>query len=220
LTEAGPAGGAPGRWLAGLVEAALARYLTLDPLSRERLAALGATVIALELRGLGITLYVLPRGDGLRVSERWSGPVDTTLSGTPWGLLGLITAGDRARVLFEGSVEITGDVELGQRFREVLDAVEFDWEEELSHWVGDIIAHRIGNTVRSASQWGAHASETLRRSLSEYLQEEAEVVPRRYELEVFVDAVDTLRMDADRLEQRVERLRRTLDDAQRPTPKG
>lgn len=208
-------------WLARLVEAGLARYLSLDPSSRERLTTLGATALAVELRGLGVTLYVLPRGDGLRVSERWTGPVDTTVSGTPWGLLGLLAAGDRNRVLFGGSVEITGDVELGQRFREVLDAVEFDWEEELSHWVGDIVAHQIGNTVRNARQWEAHANETLRRSLSEYLQEEAQVVPRRYELETFVDAVDTLRMDTDRLEQRVERLRQTLDGTTRTSaPEG
>jgi len=44
-------------------------------------------------------------------------------------------------------------------------------------------------------------------NLREYLQEEARLLPTRYEAKEFLDAVDALRDDVERLAARVERLR-------------
>ena len=46
--------------------------------------------------------------------------------------------------------------------------------------------------------------------LTEYLQEEARVVPTRMGLEAFMDDIDTLRSDVDRLAARVDRLSASL----------
>ena len=52
--------------LAGL-EITLNRYLGLDPEALSRLAGLTGKLIALELRGLGITLYMAPHGGGIQL---------------------------------------------------------------------------------------------------------------------------------------------------------
>jgi ubiquinone biosynthesis protein UbiJ len=52
--------------------------------------------------------------------------------------------------------------------------------------------------------------------LSEYLQEESRIVPAKPEIEAFMDGVDILRSDVDRLHARVERLAAKLGEAQQP----
>ena len=83
---------------------------------------------------------------------------------------------------------------------------EPDWEEELSRLVGDVAAHRLGSVARGLADWGLKAADTLALDAGEFLTEESRQIPTRYELEEFLDAVDTMRNDVDRLEARLDRL--------------
>jgi ubiquinone biosynthesis protein UbiJ len=73
--------------------------------------------------------------------------------------------------------------------------------------VGDPAAHQVGAGVRAAGRWGQKVGDTLLQNLREYLQEEARIVPTRYEVDAFLGEVDTLRDDVERLEARIARLR-------------
>jgi ubiquinone biosynthesis protein UbiJ len=188
------------------IEVAINRVLQLDEDIQPRLRTLQGKVIAIEVRGLDVSLYLIPETNKLSVYGRFEGEPDTTLRGTPLALMrmGLVKhAGD---VLFAGDVEISGDVELGQQFSEILEALDIDWEEHLSHFTGDLVAHKMGNVVRGALSWGQQTMDTLGQDVAEYLQEESEAVPNQDEIEGFMSQVDVLRTDVDRMEARVKRL--------------
>lgn len=195
----------PALFLAGL-EMAINRCLALDEASLTRLGGLSGKVIAVELRGLSVTFYMMPHGGGIQLLGDYDGVPDTLISGTPLALARTGVGGDRGG-LFAGEVEIRGDVPLGQRFEAVLRGIDIDWEEQLSRAVGDVAAHQVGNLVRDALAWGAKSADTLRRDVSEYLQEEGRQLPQPREVEAFVAAVDKLRDDTARLEARLKRLR-------------
>jgi ubiquinone biosynthesis protein UbiJ len=192
-------------FVAGL-EMAINRYLAMDAASLARLGEMSGKVIAVELRGLDITLSMAPHAGGIQLLKDYAGAPDTVISGTPLALVRVGAGGDRG-ALFAGEVEIRGDVALGQRFEAVLRGIDIDWEEQLSRLVGDVAAHQVGNLVRDTLAWGAKSADILRRDLGEYLQEESRQVPHPSEVEAFVAAVDTLRDDAERLEARIRRLR-------------
>lgn len=196
--------------LAGL-EQALNAALALDPKTVERLGRLQGRVIAIELQGTGIRLLLQPEQNGLRLMGHYEGQVDTTLSGAPFALLRMST-GRTGEGLFKGGVEIDGDVELGQQIQRVFEKLDIDWEEHLSHLTGDIIAHQVGNAVRGLLNWGERAADHLGQDTADYLQEEAEILPLPWEVAEFLEQVDTLRSDADRLEARVKRLQRKLEN--------
>lgn len=187
-------------------ENALNTCLRLDPETTRRLAALFGKVIGIELRGPGITLYLLPHAQGMRVLGAHETTPDTLLRGTPMSLARLGVAKQEQGALFSGDVEIRGDIELGQRFKAILDGIDIDWEEQLARLTGDVIAHQAGNAVRSILGWGRRAADTLSRDAVEYLHEESRDLPRRDEVEEFLAGVDRLRSDTDRLEARVHRL--------------
>jgi ubiquinone biosynthesis protein UbiJ len=191
--------------LAAALESALNHYLDLDPRGLQRAASLQGKVIALSLTGIGLTLYFLPDASGVQVLSRYEGDIDTHLSGTPLGFarLGLDRRED---ALFQGAVRIDGDTAIGQQFQELLARVDWDWEEQLSHLTGDVIAHQAGRLAERAGRLLQDGRETLASDCSEYLQEEARLLPTRIEVEYFLDDVDRLRDDTERLQARVERL--------------
>lgn len=197
-----------------VLEDALNHYLNLDPDTPSRFTALSGKVIAVELEGLGRGIYFAPEPDGVRILAGYAGVPDTTLRGTPWALfrMGRLQSDGRAAraALASGEVRISGDIELGQRFKQILDAVEIDWEEHLAGFVGDLLAHKLGNAARAVQGWGRQAADTLGLDFAEYQQEEAHNLPRPDDVRNFIGAVDTLRDDVERLEQRVGRLRRHL----------
>lgn len=200
--------------LIATIETALNTYLRLDPATLARLQALSGKVIGLELAGLDWVAYLLPRADGIQVLGTYEGAPDAWLHGSPWALLRMGTQKGNSRetraALFSGDVEIRGDVELGQRFKAILDTIEIDWEEILSKAVGDVLAHQAGNAARGARAWTARALNTLGQNFAEYQQEESRNLPGCAEMEEFLAAVDTLRDDVARLKQRIQRLREHL----------
>ncbi|HQU14539.1 MAG: ubiquinone biosynthesis accessory factor UbiJ [Gammaproteobacteria bacterium] len=202
----------PGDGVLAALERAFNRYLRLDPDALRDMEGFAGRVIALELDGLGSTVYVMPGPGGVRLTQRYTGAPDTWIRTTLLGLVRL-RLGNADAALFGGEVEISGDTELGQRFREVLDHVEVDWEEQLSHLTGDVIAHQAGNVARAASGWSRRTVERLALDLSEYLHEESRQLATRDEVDIYMDSVDNVRSATDRLAARVARLLRHLDTA-------
>jgi ubiquinone biosynthesis protein UbiJ len=188
------------------LEAGLNRYLALDPDTLRRMAQLDGRVIGLQWRGTGLVLYFLPGPQGVQVLSHYEGEPDTLISGSPLALAELGLGGDRERALFSGAVEIRGDTETGQRFQQVLETMDIDWEEHLSHLVGDVAAHQAGRLARAGRKYLRSSADTLRQDLGEYLTEEARLLPARIQVDNFLADIDRLRMDADRLEARVQRL--------------
>ncbi|MDX1653869.1 MAG: SCP2 sterol-binding domain-containing protein [Candidatus Competibacteraceae bacterium] len=191
---------------AATLETALNRILALDPESQARLARLDGKVIALDIQGLNLSLFLLPGPDGVLVQSDYGGQIHVTLRGTPLGL---------ARLSREGragpGTQLVGDTQVGREFNDLITGLDIDWEEQLSRLVGDATAHQTGRLLRGLTAWGRSSLTTLSHNLGEYLTREARDLPPRRALEGFLDEVDRLRDDVERLEVRIERLRRRLE---------
>ena len=182
------------------------RVIHLDPETLARLGELHGKVIRLEFTELPEALHILPSAGGVCVTSECAAPADLTLRGRIPAFMRLASGTDSAP-LFSGKVEMQGDVELGQRLQRVLREFHVDWEEWLSGFIGDVLAHRVGRAARGARAWQSQTAHSLGLDVTEYLQEESRLLPTRPEVEAFLTAVDAIRAHADRLEQRVVRLR-------------
>lgn len=192
--------------LTAALETALNRYLALDPEARTRLAPLAGRVIALELRGLGLQLFFLPGEHDIQILQQCEDDPDASIAGTPLALARLALAARPGEGLFSDAVELRGDTGIARDFQALLQSVQVDWEEQLSRLVGDRLAHQTGRALRHGREYATATARTLRQDLSEYLTEEARLLPTRPELELFHADVDILRDDAERLEARLQRL--------------
>ena len=166
---------------------------------------LDGRVMSLTVEGTPFAFFFRADGGRLAIATRHDGPADASLSGTPIALLAL--AGPKAEgALRQGGVRIEGDAEVAQKFRDLLEQAQPDFEEELARVLGDVAARRVANVARGVLDWGRKAAGSLTGSVVEYLQEEGRDLPTRVEVDEFLDGVDRLRDDTDRFEAKLSRL--------------
>lgn len=186
------------------LEAALNRYLALDPEALEKFAAIEGKVIAIELSGINYTICLFPSSDGFLVLHDFDGDADATISGTPIALAKLGVADDPRDLLFSGEVRLTGDTRLANQFSRLLSQINIDWEELIAQNIGDIAAHKIGNVFHGVNQWFKRSAKSVSLDMGEYLQEESYLSPSNAELRFFIEQVDEVREAADRLAARIQ----------------
>ncbi len=198
------------------LEALFNRTLALDPEVAGRLGELDGRCIEIDLTTPRLTLYVLPQAGRVSLQAHCPRPPDCVLRGSAAALLRMMRSRNPAELLSRGEVEILGDSTVLQRFADLLRELEIDWEELASRVVGDFAAHRLGLAARGLRQWLEEAAAALREDTRDYLQDEARLLPSGDEVREFIDAVDRLREDVDRLAARVRRLERRLPPADAP----
>lgn len=189
------------------LENVLNRGLPRSPRAQQLCAELAGRRIAIEAPAFA-RLLVESTGNSLRVT-RGTLAADAEVIGGPLSLLALGSGRSDAPLTGSG-IEVRGDAELAEKFRELARLLAPDPEEELSILVGDVAAHRVGSFARGALDWTRNAAETLLRDVGEYFSHERGDLVSREEGEPFLRGVDALREDVDRLAARLELLQQRL----------
>ena len=198
--------------LTATLENVLNRGLPRSPRAQQLCAELAGRTVAVAISGSNQRILVESTGLSLKLravtaaSPAFTRP-DATITGGPFSLLALSGPAPEA-VLQRGDVRIDGDAELAQKFRELALLLRPDLEEELSMVVGDVPAHQLGRFARAAFGWTRKAALTTVRNAAEYLGHERRDLIPRSEADQFLQGVDTLREDVDRLAARIDLLTR------------
>ena len=198
----------PVRKLAGrALETALNHTLSLDPDTRQKLAAMDGRCVQLHLRGPEIAFAVTVDQGRLRVGP----PVEDgqlRVAATPGSLLGMLAR--RGEGTAPGKVEIAGDADLARRLEKLASTFAPDFEEAFARTFGDVMGVPLARAVRRAL---AHAKDTaghLAEDGADWVRDEARLAMGPGEVDGFLDEVDALRERTERLEARLARLRQRL----------
>jgi ubiquinone biosynthesis protein UbiJ len=132
---------------------------------------------------------------------------DAEISGPVSALLGLFSA-TAANPGSAPSVQIRGDADTANRFRDLFKLLRPDPEAQLARLIGDVPAHGLAQFTASALDWGRRALDSGRRNVAEYLEEESRDLVNKTEMEEFLRGVDLAREAADRAEARLVLLER------------
>ena len=195
--------------LTSTIENVLNRGLPRSTRARELCRQLEGRRVGLEVSGF-TRLLVESTGETLRLTRNADATAEAELVGGPLSLMALMS-GTPEDVLQRGDVQIRGDAELAQKFRELALLLRPDVEEELSQAIGDVPAHQIGRFARAAFGWTQKAASTTVRNVAEYFAHERQHLVSRPEGDQFLKGVDSLREDVDRLDARIAALAQTLN---------
>lgn len=179
--------------------------LRMDEESAAKLVKMQGKVMRVVFKEFRLQWFMLFTPHGVILQDEYEGPIDVTISGHPVTLINLM-AQSGTKLSGEG-VQIEGDIHFAQQIQQLFAELECDWEESLSHWVGDVVAHQVGEFVREAKKEAVRIRQVFRENLTEYAQEEARLLPTRVELDEFYEAVDELRLDVERASARWERIK-------------
>ncbi|MFO1386477.1 MAG: sterol-binding protein [Chitinivorax sp.] len=178
--------------------ATLNHLLAQQPELPRRLQAMTGKVARLLLPPHDIR-FVIGNDGLLSASEQ---EANATLS-IPLSLVPRLLTHDQAAL---NDIHIGGESEFAAELGKVLMQLQWDAVEDLSRLVGDIAANRLSQIGQSLfgspGQWLKNLSENL----VEHWTEEQPLIAHKTQIQQFINDVDTLRDDAERLEKRLARL--------------
>ncbi|MBI4005652.1 MAG: SCP2 sterol-binding domain-containing protein [Gammaproteobacteria bacterium] len=190
------------------IEKLMNRILKQDEVTLNAIGELKGKVIAIYTISPDFMVYLKFDGTGVTIKKEYGGRVDVTIKARPVTLLIMLLA--REEKVTPRDMEIIGDVGLAQRFQSIMKNIEIDWEENLSHRIGDFLAHKLGNLFRNTRKYVNETRDTIEMDISEYLRYEKEILVDLSEVDEFITVIDVIRDDMERLRQRVKRLERKI----------
>ena len=192
----------PARLVAPVMAASINHLLRSADWARERLRGFAGSTVCLATPPLSSAAFIL-QPDGTLAAAEANAEIAATVTVSPPVLFRLVILRDETA---RSEVNVNGDAALASALTSVFTGLRWDVEEDLSRIVGDMAAHRMVETGAQLWQWQARAAGSLAGSIGEYLTHERSILASREAVSEFVEAVDALRDDTDRLEKRIERL--------------
>lgn len=182
------------------VVAALNHVLRAQGWARERLAPFAGETVELRAAFLPALRLSIAEG-GLLAPGGTAGPPALTIlvkGGAPAAAL-------RGEDHLLRAVEVTGNAKLAEAVMGLVRHLRWDFEEDLSHVTGDVVAHRVAEGMRGLAAWLPEAAGRLSGSFAAYATDEAKLLVGRHDLEAFAGEVTQLRDAIARLEARMRR---------------
>ncbi len=107
-------------------------------------------------------------------------------------------------------VRIEGDAALATAIAGLARQLRWDVEEDLSHLVGDVAAHRLVRTARAGAAEGQDLFNRVRTAGLRWLIDEERVLVGQAELDALRGELRRLRDDVERFGKRIERLQQRV----------
>ncbi len=197
--------------LGASLETLINKLISLDEETAQSLTEIEAKFITLEVSDLNLQLTFHIQTPRIRLMTEFCGQEDTLIITNSKTITEMgIQKFSEASTSLHGKLEIKGDIETGQKFKSILDSLNIDWEEHLSHLTGDVIAHQIFRTFSKLKTWGKESWEHLTQDSSAWITDEKKLSPHVHELDYFSRQVNKIRNDVERAAARLQLLERQL----------
>ena len=192
-----------------VLQKAIQHALSLDESMPAKLQALDGKTLEIIISPLQVNFFISFVRGNLTLLPSFQGQPDTVIRSSPLGLIRLsLLPASKVRSLFNDKIKLSGDVELGQKVKELFDGIDIDWEGHLARFTGDVVAYQVGSFVRQGLSFKRQIKDSLRTNITEYLQEESRLFPPREEVADFFKDIDALSLQVERIAARVDSLTR------------
>ncbi|MCR9301075.1 SCP2 domain-containing protein [Vibrio fluvialis] len=191
--------------ITAVIESSLNTLIKDDPELGRRLARLKGQVIQVHLKEINKTLTFI-FSQQIDVLANYEGEPDCYLSLNLSVLPELREQANITKLIKQDKLVLEGDIQLAQKFSQLMTDCKPDIEEWLSRVTGDVVAHTV---VQGAKNVGALLSAQVSKHqnhLAQVLTEEWRVAPGPLEIAYFCDQVDDVKSQVARLESRLNQL--------------
>ena len=197
--------------VAGL-ETAVNKALQLDPSTLNKLSTLQGHVFLLHCTAPELKLYLIPGEGEVRICGTYGDTADTTLRGSAQEFVKLVTSTDPANALINGDLELHGDSQALFTLQNIAKQLDIDWEAPLAELFGDVVSHQLGRGIRKGVRFGLKAIKGFKHHVDEYIVEESELVPSRWQVEKFFGEIDQLVLSTDRFQAKQDKFKKNLNN--------
>ena len=180
----------------GKIKAKLINHLlSQNDWMQTKLKPYSEMIVELEIDTLSIKFIVSSEGQLVVADPEVSS--DTYIHMTIKGLIQLITQKKKNEITVKGNLDLAND------FSKVIELIEWDMEEDLSKFIGDIPATELTKISKKVFKHTKTNIKNLAENFIEYWQEENKILSKNDDLEIFNANVDELSEDVDRVEAKI-----------------
>ncbi|AQM18429.1 MULTISPECIES: ubiquinone biosynthesis accessory factor UbiJ [Vibrio] len=187
------------------IETTLNTLIQDDPELVRRLSRLKGQVIQVHLKEFNKTLTFI-FSQQIDVLAAYEGESNCYLSLNVSILPELREQANITQLIKQDKLVLEGDIQLAQKFAQLITDCKPDVEEWLSRLTGDVLAHALVQGVKDIGQALQSQRSKHQNHLSQVLTEEWCLLPSSLEVAYFCDQVDDLNSQAARIEAKIQHL--------------
>ncbi|SDH54883.1 ubiquinone biosynthesis protein UbiJ [Vibrio xiamenensis] len=191
------------------IEVSLNTLIKDDPELVRRLARMKGQVIQVHLKELNKTLTFI-FSQQIDVLAQYEGEPNCYLSLNLSVLPQLREQANITKLIKQDKVVLDGDIQLAQKFAQLMTDCKPDLEEWLSRVTGDVVAHTVVSGAKQMFSQVKQCAAKQQDHLGQIVTEEWQLAPSALEVAHFCDQVDELKSHAARIEERFNQLLETL----------
>ncbi|MHA2939883.1 ubiquinone biosynthesis accessory factor UbiJ [Vibrio sp. RC27] len=189
------------------IEVVLNRLIQDDPALGRQLARMKGKVIQLHLKELSMTLTFV-FSQQIDVLADYEGDLDCYLSLSLATFPQLKEQANITQLIKQDKLILEGDMQLAQKFAQLMSDSKPDLEEWLSRLTGDVVSHTLCRGVKSVNATLKSSMKKHQSHLAQAITEEWRIAPAPLEIAHFCDQVDDVASQFARIESRF----RTITD--------
>lgn len=188
-----------------VIETSLNTFVNDDPALVRRLSRLKGQIIQVNLKELNKTLTFV-FSQQIDVLSEYEGQPDCYLSLNLSVLPELREQSNITKLIKQDKLILEGDIQLAQKFAQLMTDCKPDLEEWLSRVTGDVVAHTLVQGVKNVGGFVAKQATKHQNHVAQVLTEEWKIAPAPLEVAHFFDQVDDVKSSAARLEAKLNAL--------------
>jgi ubiquinone biosynthesis protein UbiJ len=192
--------------LCGLLETGVNQLHQLDSSAVIKRKHLNGTIVCVSLKELNIPLFFVISEQKIDILNKYEGQPDCTIRVSVSALNQLQDSHQLTRLIKSDQLEVEGDIQLVQQFAKLLTEMDIDWEEHLSHKVGDVIAHKLCYHSKHFFEGVLKSAKKMERQTALYVTEEAKLAPSKLEVAYFCEQVESLEAQLKTLQLKIDNI--------------
>ncbi len=193
--------------LLNLGQNALNTALSRDAHTQHALNELQDCCIAMHILSLDKTIYLHIDMQKIFLSLRAPKSIDVSIRASAKNLWQMSNATPTP----QQHVEIHGNIHVAQKLSQIFSGFQPDWEEALTHTLGDLVGHALAEVISHAHQYAKQMAQDILRQSRDYLVDEMPVVAAKPSIDAFITEVNQLRTQSDRIAARARLCQQRLE---------
>lgn len=188
----------------GLLETTVNKLQQLDASALQRRKQLNGTIIGVLLKELNKPLYFVISTQQIDILSKYEGQADCFIRLNISALKELQNNHQLTHLIKTEQLEVEGDIHTVQRFAALMTEMDIDWEEHLSSYLGDVLAHKLCYQFKQCRQNLSLRINKIEKHSAEYITEELKIAPGALEVMYFCEQVNDIQKQTDALEKRFQ----------------
>ncbi|MBU1309612.1 MAG: SCP2 sterol-binding domain-containing protein [Gammaproteobacteria bacterium] len=188
-----------------LAEKVSSRLIAMDPAAAASLTRLQGRQLAFRLEEWPATIVLTASSDTILFNQH-EDAVDCRIATDLASLRLLRDPSQLTRLIKADVLQIDGDIQVAQQYSHFFQKLSPDWQQSLSGYVGDAMAHKIALTLTQLQSYISSRLSALEQSGTALAQDELLLTPTAIEMAQFSDAVSRLAARVEQLQLHIARV--------------